>query len=48
MLALIRRIDGLFLEYSDFRRPLDGASPAPRGCADWAPPGHSLGAPDGT
>ena len=46
-LALMRRIDALFLKYPSLRRPPDGASPAPRGGADRAPAGRTVDAPDG-
>ena len=46
-LALMRRIDELFLKYPCLRRSSDGASPAPRGRADRAAPGRLSDAPDG-
>ena len=38
-LALMRRIDKLFLKYPFLRRPSDGTSPAPRGRVDRPTPG---------
>ena len=46
-LALMRRIDELFLKYPSLRRAADGASSAPRGGADRAAPGRPSDASDG-
>ena len=46
-LALMRRMDELFLKYPLLRRPSDGSVITPRGRAHRSSPGRSSDAPDG-